>query len=283
MRNKIFSTIENIVLYKLEKEGYESKFLDVQGIKFHYIETEGKGTLPPIVFIHGLGGNSTELSLVYKNLRKDFKKIISIDVPGHGLTSRPEKGMNINEVLKIFLSSLDKILDEPSIIFGNSLGGFLALKYANYNPEKVKQLILSSPAGSKLNEEELVKFTDTFRIKTNSHADRFFSMLYHRPPLYLAPIIKEYVKYRFNRPEIIEFLDITKPDDLFTVEELKNISVPTLLIWGKKDVIMKNHLDYFKENFPSSVEIDEPEYFTHSPYIEFQKELGNKILDFVKK
>ena len=78
------------------------------------------------------------------------------------------------------------MLDEPAIIYGNSLGGALAIKYALHRPALVRSLVLVSPAGALLPDAEWEALVKTFNVTSPLEARRFLAPLYHRPPWFLA-------------------------------------------------------------------------------------------------
>lgn len=103
------------------------------------IWTYGNELNPMIVFIHGHFRGFSEYigDLPIRYLMKDYF-IVAFDMPGYS-TSKFIKLDKINFVEKV-VKSLNK---RPYVIFGNSLGGVVALKYASKYPENIKGLIIS--------------------------------------------------------------------------------------------------------------------------------------------
>lgn len=98
---------------------------------------------PPAVFIHGLGGSSlnwTALGL----LLADTVAGVAPDLPGFGRTPPLPKPAGISEHAEVVLEFLDQELDEPVHLFGNSMGGAIAVLVAARRP--VASLTLVSPA-----------------------------------------------------------------------------------------------------------------------------------------
>jgi pimeloyl-ACP methyl ester carboxylesterase len=102
-------------------------------------------TLPPALYVHGLGGSSlnwTALGL----LLNDTVRGIAPDLPGFGQTP-PLAGMGgISEQADLLSELMTREFDEPVHLFGNSMGGAAAVALAARRPDDVASLTLVSPA-----------------------------------------------------------------------------------------------------------------------------------------
>jgi pimeloyl-ACP methyl ester carboxylesterase len=120
------------------------KFITVDGARIHYID-EGSG--PPLVLIHGLGGQMHNFThSLLERLRRDHRVII-IDRPGSGYSTRPPHGSAAlagqAQTIAHFVDALG--LHRPLVV-GHSLGGAIALLLALDHPDKVGGLALLAPA-----------------------------------------------------------------------------------------------------------------------------------------
>lgn len=110
---------------------------------FSYKDT-GKGKT--VVLIHGFL-ESKETWLNFDDKLSENYRAISIDLPGHGKSDLLEKEYSIDD----YAEFVNQILDSEEIsdvaIIGHSLGGYVALSFANLYPEKLTGLCLfhSSP------------------------------------------------------------------------------------------------------------------------------------------
>ncbi|SFV17283.1 alpha/beta fold hydrolase [Pseudoduganella namucuonensis] len=118
------------------------------GLDIHYHEA---GDGPPVVFIHGSGPGASGYSnfkLNYPRFAEQGYRVIVPDLPGYGLSSKPE---DVEYVLAFFVSALREFLDqlgiERCVLLGNSLGGAIAMQYALDHPRAVSKLILMAPGG----------------------------------------------------------------------------------------------------------------------------------------
>jgi pimeloyl-ACP methyl ester carboxylesterase len=105
----------------------------------------------PTVFIHGLGGSATNWTDLMALLR-DRCDGIAVDLPGHGWSPPPRDGdylpiRSAESIAELIATRFD---GRPAHVFGNSMGGAVALQLAARHPNQVKTLTLVSPALPKI-------------------------------------------------------------------------------------------------------------------------------------
>jgi pimeloyl-ACP methyl ester carboxylesterase len=117
------------------------RFITVDGARLHYVEA-GEG--PPILLIHGLGGQLRNFSYALLERLAETNRVILLDRPGAGHSPRIT-GYGIAEhaaLVARFIQALE--LDRP-IVVGHSFGGAVALALALDHPERVDRLVLVAP------------------------------------------------------------------------------------------------------------------------------------------
>ncbi|MFI9386173.1 alpha/beta fold hydrolase [Kutzneria sp. NPDC052558] len=116
------------------------------GVTLHVRRTPGPTpAAPKAVFVHGLGGSSTNWTDFAGQLSARVGGL-ALDLPGFGRTPPPDgydfsMAAHTDTVVR-FLSGLN----EPVHLFGNSLGGVVSLAVAAQRPDLVRSLTLISPA-----------------------------------------------------------------------------------------------------------------------------------------
>lgn len=131
-------------LLELQKDFVRSEILCA---KDRYLVTYERGEGKNVVFLHG--GASWWWSFRYQYMYlKDKIKIIAPNLRGHG--GSPWKDTDRLEDFYLDLQEWFKNKDfqEPVMIVGHSLGGYLAVRYAVDNPQNVSKLVLISTSGS---------------------------------------------------------------------------------------------------------------------------------------
>lgn len=116
---------------------YESKFVEVNGAKMHFVDTGGSGS--PILLIHGQPTWSYLWRDVIPELEGDHR-VIALDLIGFGKSEKPNINYTIEEhavYLKGFINALD--LHDLTLVT-HDWGGFLGFDYAAKNPIRIKAL-----------------------------------------------------------------------------------------------------------------------------------------------
>lgn len=137
-------------------------FQDASGRKIAYID-EGKGL--PIVLLHGFCGSSSYWSEAAPLLARSYR-VIAPDLRGHGASFAPEGPYTIEEMADDIAALLDHLRVERAVPFGHSLGGYIALAFAERHPGRLRGLSLvhstAYPDGEQAKENRL-KAVQTIR------------------------------------------------------------------------------------------------------------------------
>jgi len=119
------------------------RFVEVDGERFHYVE-EGEG--PPLVMIHGLMGNSRNLTYALSGQLREHFRVICLDRPGSGYSTRhPGTAADLPAQARQVAGFIHALgLDKP-LVLGHSLGGAISLALALDHPDAVSGLVLVAP------------------------------------------------------------------------------------------------------------------------------------------
>lgn len=113
-------------------------FIELNGVNHHYA-SYGQG--PPVVFIHGLGGDLHLWWAVMQTLSVNHH-VVAMDLRGHGQTS----GGRANVTMKTYVQDVEALIDAlelPAVtLVGHSMGTLVAQMVAADRPEAVDQLVL---------------------------------------------------------------------------------------------------------------------------------------------
>lgn len=131
-----------------QKYGFpESRYFEAEpGLAVHYLD-EGPRAKPAIVLVHGFAASVHAWRPWVERLKADFR-VVSLDLPGHGLTRAPKNyraSLDGNVALVDALASELRI--DRFVLGGNSMGGGVAWNYALAHPERLRGLVLVNAAG----------------------------------------------------------------------------------------------------------------------------------------
>jgi pimeloyl-ACP methyl ester carboxylesterase len=111
-----------------------------------YVRRAGRADAPPAVFVHGLGGASTNWTDLMA-LLADRLDEHAPDLPGFGRSGPPPDGRyTLDAHVAAVLAYVRSLGRGPVHLFGNSLGGAVSVRLAAEHPELVRTLTLVSPA-----------------------------------------------------------------------------------------------------------------------------------------
>jgi pimeloyl-ACP methyl ester carboxylesterase len=160
-------------------------------------------------------------------------------------------------------------------LLGNSLGGHVALVYVLKHPERVKSLTLTGSSGLFENAmgDSYPKRGDYEYIK-NKTAQTFYD-----PAVATPELVDEVFEITKNRIKVIKIIALAKSAIRHNLgEELNQIQQPTLLIWGKNDIVTPPFVaEEFKKLIPNS-QLHFIDKCGHAPMMEVPVEF-NSILE----
>ncbi len=226
--------------------GMVQKGVVVDGRTWPYLEG-GDPSKPLLLLVHGFAGDKDNWSMIAPYLTRDYH-VIAPDLPGFGENERdPDLAYDLQAQtarLKVFADTLG--LRRPHVA-GNSMGGWIALRYAIDYPGALASLTLLDNAGvNGANESALQKQAanedyNPLVIASLEDADRLVAMVVHKPPYIpsrLKPVLyADALKYR-DQLDTIFWVIATEGRDHPLNDRLGEVKVPTLIIWGRHDQLL---------------------------------------------
>ena len=127
--------------------GPTSRFMDLPGgLRVHYRDQGLRGG-PVLVMVHGFSASLNAWEPWVARLG-DRYRIVTLDLPGHGLTRAPS-GYRPNTI--VYADLVDTLARRlrlgPYVVIGNSMGGAVAWEDALRHPDQVRALVLVDAAG----------------------------------------------------------------------------------------------------------------------------------------
>lgn len=127
--------------------GPQDHFLTLpDGLRLHYRD-QGDPRRPVLLLLHGYGDSYATWEAWADRLQGRYR-VISLDLPGHGLTAAPADYKLDPEAYAALVARFAEALQLPPFaLAGNSMGGGVAWKVAVAHPDKLRALVLVAAAG----------------------------------------------------------------------------------------------------------------------------------------
>ena len=123
------------------------------GQRIHYRD-QGKRDGPAIVLLHGSNSSLQTWEPLVERLGGTYR-IVTLDLPGHGLTGgTPDKDYGADGMGEAIDVVAAKLRLDRFVLGGNSMGGWVAWRYALANPGRIDALLLIDAAGMPLRKGE---------------------------------------------------------------------------------------------------------------------------------
>ena len=122
------------------------QIIELEGY-YIFVKTEGDG--PPILLLHSYWGSLLLFDQMAGELSKS-RKVIRIDLPGHGNSGTPPPGYRFDSFAGVLNELLQRLNISGKIsIIGHSMGGYVAMAFADRFPERIESLaLMHSPVRS---------------------------------------------------------------------------------------------------------------------------------------
>ena len=217
-----------------------------------YIKTEGdfkyleKGEGTPLVILHGIMGGLSNFDEVIEH----FSKYYRVLMPELPIYTFPLLKTSVKGFSKYLYDFFDFKQLDKAILLGNSLGGHVALYFANKNPDKVIAMILTGSSG--LYEKSM---GDSYPKRKNyDYIKRKAQEVFHNPKVATKELVDEVFEVVNNRMKVIRTLALAKSAIRHNMaKDLPNIKMPVCLIWGKDDKVTPPEVaDDFKRLLPDA-------------------------------
>ncbi|ABR35746.1 MULTISPECIES: alpha/beta fold hydrolase [Clostridium] len=209
---------------------YEKFYVDTKYGKT-FIIASGEKSNPPLILLHGSGMNSVMWLRDIKEYSKTYR-VYAIDMlgePGKSDENRPSlSGSSYAEWLKEVFENLSV---ERANIIGISLGAWLAIKFSVSYPEMASKLVLLCPSGVGPQKKSFIFKAIAYGILGEKGIDKLYYKVNGN-----QPIPEEMLKYQKLIGKSFNYRKETIP--IFSDNELKLLTMPTVLFVGAKDIML---------------------------------------------
>lgn len=255
--------------------------IDYKNTKISYSDS-GKGNA--IVLLHGFLENQTMWQDLVPELSKKYR-VITIDLLGHGKTESLGYIHSMEDNANAVHSVLSKLRIRKAIFVGHSMGGYVALAFAELYPGFVKGLVLLNSTSKADSEERKTNRNRAIKAVKKDYVGFIrLSIANLFNPDNRERLVDEIEKVRAEALKTplqgivasLEGMKIRKDQETL----LHSSTFPILLVLGKKDPVL-NYEDGLKQIENTTVKLVVfPD--GHMSHIENLEELKKVLLDFFK-
>jgi 3-oxoadipate enol-lactonase len=241
-----------------------------------------------VVFIHGFPFSQTMWTPQVQVLLGEYH-LFTYDNRGHGKSDVGDG----RYMLEFFVDDLIGLLDawkiEKAVLCGLSMGGYIALRAVERNPERVKGLVLAdtrSEADS--NEAKLKRAANIRTVKEKGvsvFAEGFLKAVFAPHSLATKPQIVDNIRQviNANSPEGICGTLLALASRTDTTASLSKIQVPTLILVGDQDPVTPPAASESMHQLITGSELHVLSIAAHLSNLENPEEFNTHLIDFLKR
>jgi len=219
-------------------------WISAGGLRTRYLASGNPG-LPPLIFLHGTGGHAEAYC---RNLgpHASHFRTYAIDMVGHGWTDKPDIPMEIPVYTDHLLKFLDAMKIDRAHISGESLGGWVAARFALNHPDRVQSLVLNTTGGSTARPEVMARIKELSQKAADDPSWEFIKarlqwlmadprqvtedLIAVRQAIYASDNFREAMLNLL----VLQEMDI-RQRNLISDDDWSRIAVPTLVLWTTHD------------------------------------------------
>ena len=228
----------------------ESRFLLVDGMDVHCRIT-GKGE--PVLLLHNAQSSLHTWAGWTEELSKKYR-VISVDLPGFGLTGPHPRGSYSAFMYAGFIDSLVTKLELKKFhLAGNGLGAQIAWFYAADHPERLNKLILLDAPGFEPKSTPMIIWlartpvlNDVMtKITPRSFIKIMLEEVYADHALVADSLVKRHFELLLRTGNRQAFIDRSSvSENRPPVDIIERIHTPTLILWGAEDARLSPEFAY---------------------------------------
>lgn len=274
----------------------DGQFVTVDGIGVYYIEA-GDPEGEVLLLLHGFGGSTFSWRENIDALAEAGYRVIAFDRPGFGLSDKEfDYDYSVAAQADFTVRLMDALDIDRATLVGHSAGGGVIAQVAVRHPERVERLVLVDGA-VRLNQQynplmgTLASFQPSARwariamrgLLTEERFTEILASAYGDPAFVDETVAAGYARVlqtpRWDEALLGMMRDMG--DSTITDEQLGQIGVPTLLMWGGADTwVPLSNGEALRDLIPGSALKIYPDV-GHLPMEEAPAEFNRDLLAFL--
>jgi len=241
-----------------------SQFIELMGMQVHLRDEGPRDDAEPLLLLHGTSASLHTWEGWVADLKRT-RRVISVDLPGFGLTGPfPDGDYRIAHYTAFLDALLERLQVPPVVVAGNSFGGQLAWELAVARPARVSRLILvdaagyprqssSVPIGFRLAQVPALAPLMA-RLLPRRMIESSVQNVYGDPTRVTDELVERYYQLTLragNRQALVQRFQQAPAGDSQAL--IRQVRQPTLILWGGRDgLIAPANAERFKADIAGS-------------------------------
>ena len=288
----IIDSIHNVV-------AVDGQYWQWRGEKIYYVSAgKPRGDKPALLLVHGFGASTDHWRKNIYQLQENFQ-VWAIDLLGFGRSAKPAweySGELWREQLNDFIK---EVIQQPTVVAGNSLGGYACLSAGAEYPEQVAGVILLNSAGpfsDTVNEnpnvmqkmagwlfrQPIVTYFLFQRLRNRKNIRKTLEKVYLDSSAITDQLVEDIYRPSCDEGALQVFSSVFKTTQGEKVDQLLGrLQIPLLNIWGEADPWMraKERSVKFEQYYPQV-----QQYYLkagHCPHDEIPQEVNDLMTQWI--
>jgi pimeloyl-ACP methyl ester carboxylesterase len=201
------------------------------------LEVVRRGSGQPVLLLHGM--QTVDPRARFLDLLARHAEVIAPSHPGFGHSERPADFETVYDLVHLYLDVLETLSSEKVTLVGLSFGGWLAAELAVKCCHRLDRLVLVDALGIKVSDRETPDILDVFNTSPQDVQRRSWHDPAKSAPDFDAMSDDEIVVRARNWDALCLYGWHPYMYNPQLKRWLRRISVPTLVLWGASDGIVK--------------------------------------------
>jgi pimeloyl-ACP methyl ester carboxylesterase len=210
----------------------------------------GPVNAPALLLLHGSNASLLTWEPWSKTLSDQFH-VVSVDLPGHGLTGAvPDGDYSQEGMVRFVLAFADRLGLKTFALAGNSMGGGVAARFAEEHPGRVTKLILVDAAGMPFKQGTGTPLA--FRLARIPVVNRL--LLHVTPRSFVTEGLDKAIVHKeiITEAMIDSYWDFVRMEgtrpatlsrfqgawDTYVRDHTTALKMPVLILWGEQDALI---------------------------------------------
>jgi pimeloyl-ACP methyl ester carboxylesterase len=262
---------------RLRLHGVHPQDVTVDGYKMHFL-VGGAGK--PLVLLHGLGSRGEDWAGLIPQLIAGGHRVYAVDLLGYGQSSQPRDAeYSISQQASMVEGFLDSQHLDKVDLAGWSMGGWIAMKVALQQPERVRRLVLLDSAGLRFklgfdpsifhpSTPDDIAVLEQWLMPNPQPLPRFLAMAMLHKADHVGWVVQRSVKSMLTGVDLVD-------------GQLSSLTMPVLIGWGEQDRFIPMSVAYQLHHDILQSELDIYSGCGHLAPDQCAAQVGPSMLEFL--